>query len=64
MRIDQYPISKLDKLLQAAKELAESDEVEHVNINMDRPVDIVNGIATVTGPTIITIRVERKYETT
>jgi hypothetical protein len=62
MRIDQYPISKLDKLLLAAQELAESNEEEHVKINIDRPVDIINGVATVTGPTIITITVERKYK--
>lgn len=63
MHIDQYPVSKLDKLLQAARELAESNEEECVRINMDRPVEIVNGVATVTGPTVITIMVERRHET-
>lgn len=63
MQIDQYPVSKLERLLKAAQELAESNEIKCVKINQDRPVDIVNGKLQVVGPTITVITIESHYET-
>lgn len=62
MQIDQYPGLTLKKFLELAVELANNKQVAKVQINQDRPVDIVDGKAKVTGPTVITISIECNYE--